>query len=142
MPCIATTLTARPLLRTVPHGNGRNISDTPRMAQFVTMNPPSPEGFGEEELANRVRQWRREERNGMTGKGVSLTMILLNKLGCILAKVPAMMAWVVRTGGGFDGWVWAGGVGDARGGADDAGETAAGGPALGGTVIRIHVMMS
>ena len=57
-------LTARPLLRTVPHGNGRNVSDTPRMAQFVTMNPPSPEGFGEEELANRVRQWRREEGNG------------------------------------------------------------------------------
>ena len=40
----------------LPHGNGRNTSDKPRLAQFITMSPANFEN--EEGRQKRIEQWR------------------------------------------------------------------------------------
>src|SRR5438105_11827383 len=42
--------------RLLPHGNGRNLSDRPRMAQYITMFPAAEDY--EAYRARRVRMWR------------------------------------------------------------------------------------
>jgi ectoine hydroxylase-related dioxygenase (phytanoyl-CoA dioxygenase family) len=39
------------------HGNGRNVSDRPRLAQYITMWPA--ERASEAQLADRVTRWER-----------------------------------------------------------------------------------
>ncbi len=42
--------------RLLPHGNGHNVSDRPRLAQFISMHPARAED--EERRQERIRQWR------------------------------------------------------------------------------------
>lgn len=42
----------------LPHGNGRNLADKPRFAQFISMYPAPEEGEAEERRAERVRCWK------------------------------------------------------------------------------------
>ena len=44
--------------RLLPHGNSVNTSSSPRLAQFIAMNPAQE--MGEEVLAGRVSEWRTE----------------------------------------------------------------------------------
>jgi hypothetical protein len=42
--------------RLFPHGNGHNVSDRPRFAQYISMSPARPEN--EELRQDRIRRWR------------------------------------------------------------------------------------
>ena len=50
--------------RLLPHGNSVNTSSSPRLAQFIAMNPAQE--MDEESLAGRVSEWRKEINNNRT----------------------------------------------------------------------------
>lgn len=76
--------------RMLAHGNGRNVSDRPRLAQYITMSPPG----GDEAREDRVYRWRErlapaakwavgdpEEREHKYGETAELTPLGRKLLG-------------------------------------------------------------
>ena len=58
--------------RLLPHGNGVNTSDHPRMAQFIAMNPAPADGLPEEVVAGRVDEWQKNVKNNRTSDKLDL----------------------------------------------------------------------
>jgi hypothetical protein len=49
----------------LPHGNGRNTSDKPRLAQYITMGRNGQ--TNEEGRQNRIKHWRERTPGGFPG---------------------------------------------------------------------------
>ena len=58
--------------RLLPHGNGVNTSDRPRMAQFIAMNPAPDGGLPDDVVAGRVDEWQKHVKNSRTNQQLDL----------------------------------------------------------------------
>jgi hypothetical protein len=58
--------------RLLPHGNGVNTSDKPRIAQFIAMNPAPEGGMPEDVVAGRVAEWQKAVNNNRTNEKLDL----------------------------------------------------------------------
>ncbi len=86
--------------RLLPHGNGVNTSDHPRMAQFIAMNPTPDGGLPADVVAGRVDEWQKHVKNNRTNEqldlgafGVSEAEMPVAKLTQLGKRLLGVVAW-------------------------------------------------